>query len=254
MNMTITESDKKLLSFLVAFLLAVLFIFLVFRPLAAKNDELKREITTTKDQEVAMDMSASLAEDMAAKEQNTQEKMQQVLQRFYPMLQSQEAENMVTILMLNHNLKVQNLSVVMMEKPSELKWYQYSENATVNVPQESTEQQENTAVDAYGVYTARITCTAQGSKDDLMALVDDISMNYPAISIMATEWSVIEQPAAVQMPAIQEAESDESETAEEAENTDETEAAEEVKTESVMQTIKQTGSLTISLEIYMCEQ
>ena len=249
MNMTITESDKKLLSFLAAFLLAVLFIFFVFRPLSEKNEELKREITTTKDQEMAMDMSASLADDMVTKEQNTQDKMQKVLQRFYPMLQSQEAENMVTVLMLNHDLKVQNLSVVMSEKPSQLKWYQYSENATVAVPEENMEEMaENT--DAYGVYTARITCTAEGTKENLMALVDDISINYPAISIMATEWSVIEKPVTVQVPAPQDGQEEgENELAEE-------DAGSETNVQPVREavSVEQTGGVTISLEIYMCEQ
>ncbi len=246
MNMTITESDKKLLSFLAAFLLAVLFIFLVFRPLADKNKELKREITTTKDQEMAMDMSASLADDMAEKEQNTQEKMQKVLQRFYPMLQSQEAENMVTVLMLNHDLQVQNLSVVMSEKPSRLKWYQYSENGAVVMPEEGMSEAVGNEQE-FGVYTTRITCTAEGDKEDLMALVDDVSMNYPAISILATEWSVIEKPVTVQTPVVQKDDAKE--------QADEEEASETV-VQPVHETVKveQTGGMTITLEIYMCEQ
>ncbi len=278
MNMTITESDKKLLSFLVAFLLIVLFVFLVFRPLLAKNEELEREITTTKDQEVAMDMSASLADDMEKKELNTQARMQQVLQRFYPMLQSQEAENMITVLMLNHNLSVQNLSIMMMEKPSELRWYQYSANGSAEVWQESEETQEAQAaggMTSYGVYTARITCTAEGAKEDLMALVDDISMNYPAISIVATEWAVMEESAEAQMPVASKvnetedaANAEKTEDAETVNETEDTEAvnetkdaedeateeAEEVKPKRVVSTSEQTGSLTISLEIYMCEQ
>ncbi len=247
MNMTITESDKKLLSFLAAFLLAVLFIFLVFRPLADKNKELKREITTTKDQEMAMDMSASLADDMSEKEQNTQAKMKKVLQRFYPMLQSQEAENMVTVLMLNHNLQIQNLSVVMSEKPSQLKWYQYSENGAVVMPEESMSEAGGNE-QAFGVYTTRITCTAEGDKEDLMALVDDISMNYPAISILATEWSVIEKPVTVQTPVVQE-EDEEAQTDEDAEAS---ETVEQPVRENVK--VEQTGGMTITLEIYMCEQ
>ncbi len=244
MNMTITESDKKLLSFLTAFLLAVLFIFLVFRPLSDKNKELEREIITTKDQEMAMDMSASLADDMVTKEKNTLDRMQMVLQRFYPMLQSQEAENMVTVLMLNHALKIQNLSVVMAEKPSRLNWYQYAEGAAETVAQSSTEESTEGAWE-YGVYTARITCTAEGDREDMMALVDDISMNYPAISILGTEWSVIEKPVVTQVPVLPK----EEEAAEDAE----AEEAEQIPVQETV-TVEQTGGMTITLEIYMCEQ
>ena len=56
MNMTVTESDKKLLSFLAAFLLAIAFIFFVFRPLTEKNKALEKEISEAKQQEISIDM------------------------------------------------------------------------------------------------------------------------------------------------------------------------------------------------------
>ena len=69
MNMTITESDKRLLSFLAAVLLLLLLVFLVLRPLADKNSDLKRQITAAKDQEVVMDLGAALAEDAGTVEE-----------------------------------------------------------------------------------------------------------------------------------------------------------------------------------------
>ncbi|MGN1179940.1 MAG: hypothetical protein ACI4SD_01910 [Suilimivivens sp.] len=239
MNMTVTESDKKLLSLLAAFILGILFIFFVFIPLSEKNSKLKKEIEEAKQQEMSMDMSAALAGDMAVTEQTVREQMTQVLQRFYPLLQSQQAENMVTILMLNHRLQVQNLSITMPEKASNLKWYQYSGNADPMVPDEALNENSETAGagSGFGVYTARVTCTAEGDRDDLMALVDDISGNYPAISILSAEWSTLEVPV----------ENNVSET----ENTDENKP--ETEAEPVPATVKR-GSLTITLEIYMCEQ
>ena len=138
MNMIITESDKRLLSYLAAFLVLVLFVFGVFKPLSQKNAQLEREILTTKDQELAMDMAASLADDMVKKEENTKSKMTLVLQRFYPVLQSQEAENMMTVLMLNHNLKIQNMSVSMPDAKSDLKWYQYKEGYACCMMEDAT--------------------------------------------------------------------------------------------------------------------
>lgn len=247
MNMTVTESDRKLLSFLAAFVLAILFIFFIFKPLSEKNDRLEEEIYEAKQQEISMDMSASLAGDMAVTEQTTREQMGKVLQRFYPMLKSNEAGNMVTVLMLNHGLRIQNLAITMPEKESSLKWYQYSVNAQPDVPDEVLNEQnaESTLAPAesgFGVYTARVTCTAVGEKEKLDAFVDDISDNYPAISILAAEWSVMEQSAAETNPAAEAANS-----GEEADG----EAAEDVIAGTVTQ---KTGSLTITLEIYMCNQ
>lgn len=244
MNMTITESDKKLLSFLAAFILAILFIFFVFRPLSDKNSKLKAEISEAKLQEASMDKSASQAEDMAAAEQETRERMGQVLQRFYPMLQSQEAENMVTILVLNHNLWIENMTVAMPERENRLNWYQYSENMqSGNSDETLNESNEDDALTSaageFGIYTARIICTAEGSKEDLMALVDDISGNYPAISILATEWSILEKPVA---------------GSNQAEAVDQERDAAEAAMPTAAPVVQKVGSLTITLEIYMCNQ
>ena len=239
MNMTVTESDKKLLSFLAAFLLAIAFIFFVFRPLTEKNKALEKEISEAKQQEISIDMSASLSEDMSQTEQAVREQMTGVLQRFYPMLQSQDAGNMVTVLMLNHSLQIQNMQITMPEKASNLKWYQYSENATPMVPEEASQGEE-----AFGVCAARVSCTAEGSREDLMALVDDISENYPAISILSTEWSTIEAPATVPVTEMK--------SEDETDRDEETEDGQEKETPSTL--VKTTGSLTITLEIYMCNQ
>ena len=77
--MTITESDKRLLSFLVAVLLLLLLAFLVLRPLADKNSDLKRQITAAKDQEVVMDLGAALAEDAGTVEEETGEQLEEIL-------------------------------------------------------------------------------------------------------------------------------------------------------------------------------
>lgn len=251
MNMTITESDKKLLSFLAAFILAMLFIFCVFRPLSDKNSKLKSEISEARLQESNMEKSASQAQDMSDKEQETRERMGQVLQRFYPVLQSQEAENMVTILMLNHNLWIESMTIAIPERESSLNWYQYSsqiepEDSAQVVEEQSSEEAMAEAAAGFGVYTARVTCTAEGNKEDLMALVDDISGNYPAISILSTEWSVVEKPVlSGSQPAA---------AAEEAEDNGEGQAQEESTPPIVLPVMRKTGSLTITLEIYMCNQ
>ncbi len=258
MNLTVTESDKKLLSFLAAFILAVIFIFFIIKPLADKNSQLESEIADAKEQEVLTDMTASMAGDMSAAEQEIREKTKQILQRFYPMLKNYEAENMVTVLMLNHGLKVNSLSITMPEKESTLKWYQYSENADEPAGQESEEEQSNTLAESgFGVYTARITCTAEGTHENLMALVDDISVNYPAISILSAEWSAMEKYMAEQN-IYEEADSaieanTEAQSGEETEADEIGEIEEETTTEPVIGTEK-SGSLTITLEIYMCNQ
>lgn len=226
MNMTITENDRKLLGFLAAFLVAAAFLFLVFKPLAAKNDQLDAELKTARAEEVDIDNKAALAGDMEQKERTVTEQMKQVLARFYPVMQSQEAERMVTTLMLNHDLSIQSLTVTMPEKSAELDWYQYSQSAvSYGQPPEGEEEQN-----ALSLYAAKVTCVAEGKKEDLWGLVDDISTGYPAISISSIEWSSTERVAGNNVAASAEGEVQETPV-----------------------TVK-TDRLTIGLEIYMCNQ
>lgn len=199
MNMTITESDKRLLSFLAAVLLLLLLAFLVLRPLADKNSDLKRQITAAKDQEVVMDLGAALAEDAEKVEEETGEQLEETLKRYYQNLQSQDAEKMVTTLLLNHRMQIKNLTVTMPDTKSDLKWYQYSEKAATEIAGEEKIEGQT------GIYAVRVLGGAEGSRADMLALLTDISENYPAISIAAVEW------------------------------------------------VENTGSLTLTLEIYMCK-
>lgn len=199
MNMTITESDKRLLSFLTAVLLLLLLVFLVLRPLADKNSDLKRQITAAKDQEVVMDLGAALAGDAEKVEEETGEQLEETLKRYYQNLQSQDAEKMVTTLLLNHRMQIKNLTVTMPDTKSDLKWYQYSEKAATEIAGEEKIE------DQTGIYAVRVLGGAEGSRADMLALLTDISENYPAISIAAVEW------------------------------------------------VENTGSLTLTLEIYMCK-
>lgn len=182
MNMTITESDKRLLSFLAAVLLLLLLVFLVLRPLADKNSDLKRQITAAKDQEVVMDLGAALAEDAGTVEEETGEQLEETLKRYYQNLQSQDAEKMVTTLLLNHRMQIKNLTVTMPDTKSDLKWYQYSEKAATEIAGEEKIE------DQTGIYAVRVLGGAEGSRADMLALLTDISENYPAISIAAVEW------------------------------------------------------------------
>lgn len=268
MNMVITERDKKLLGFLAAFVIALMFFLLVFKPLADKNKQIKSELREVTEQEIEVDNKASGAQDMAAKEEQTTEQLGNVLARFYPIQQSQGAERMITTLMLNHNMSIQSLSVTMPETASVVKWYQYTEEGREEAitPSKSTDEAGN----VLPLYTARVTCVIEGSDQDLWQLVDDISEHYPAISISSAEWVTTEQPVAEsQRPVATPTPEPEPEDENDAEGIedeefdftgdDEFDLEEEeefVEPEPqailpVIQTVK-SDRLTISFEIYMC--
>lgn len=268
MNMIITERDKKLLGILAAFLIVLMFFLLVFKPLAAKNKQIKSELRAATEQEIEVDNKASGAQDMAAKEEQTKEQLGNVLARYYPMQQSQGAERMITTLMLNHNMSIQSLSVTMPETASVIKWYQYTEEGREEAitPPKSADETGN----VLSLYTARVTCVIEGSDQDLWQLVDDISDHYPAISISNAEWVTIEQPVAepprpVPTPTPEPVDESDNEdivddefelTGDEESDFEDEEEFVEPEPQVIMpvtQTVK-SDRLTISFEIYMCNQ
>lgn len=241
MNMTVTESDKKLLSFLAAFLFGVVFLFLVFRPLVENIVTQKKEIARIEEQKREQELSASLSSEMSDSEEATAQQLAKVLQRYYPTLQSYETENMVTILALNHDLKVQNLSVLMPDKKSDLKWYQYANRAGDDM--EYNEEEDEEQEEFFGIYAARVNCSVTGDETDLFSFIDDISENYPAISILSAEWATKQQMEVQSVSLAASSEEEETEDGEDAE--------EEILEQTVMKAV---GELSLTLEIYMCEQ
>lgn len=268
MNMVITERDKKLLGIMAAFLIVLMFFLLVFKPLAAKNKQIKSELRATTEQEIEVDNKAAGAQDMAAKEEQTKEQLGNVLARYYPIQQSEGAERMITTLMLNHNMSIQSLSVTMPETASVIKWYQYTDEGREEAitPPKSADETGN----ILSLYTARVTCVIEGSDQDLWQLVDDISEHYPAISISNAEWVTTEQPVAEQIRPVATPtpepvdESDDEDIGDDEfdfTGDEEFDLAEEDEFEEpepqviipVTQTVK-SDRLTISFEIYMCNQ
>lgn len=242
MKMTITESDKKLLSYLFAFLAAILFIMFVFRPLLTKSASVRRELSAARVEAKNYDKKLEDSDAMSREETEMTERSKTVLARFYPMLQSQDAEKMATILLLNHNLQIQSLQISMPEVSEKLKWYQYAVHE--GETQENSIEEEET--ENIQLYAARVTCVADGSKEDLWALVDDISANYPAISISNMEWSVTERIA-------EDGKTSTDALAEDTQEQDGDLQEDGSPSRNVPQTVK-TDRLTISLEIFMCNQ
>ena len=187
MKMSMTEGDKRLLSYLAAFLIAMAFIVFVFRPLITETTRARRELSSAMVEVKNYQKKMDSIQEMQSEEQEMTELSEKVLSRFYPTMQNQEAEKMVTILMTNHRLQIQNMNVSELEKGNDLEWYPYSENAGETT--KNGEQPDEELIENIQLYSVRVTCVADGSIEDMWKLIDDVSENYPAISITGAEWS-----------------------------------------------------------------
>lgn len=188
MNIIVSENDKKVMSILIAGLVLVLFIFGIFKPMMKQNKLLEEQAEVVKEQVAQFDAEAALVDDMLMQESTIADELEMTLARFYPAIQSQDAENMATTLLMNHRLKIQSLTVTMPEEESRLDWYQYSANGALSA--EKKEEDKEKKEKALHIYAIRVNCVAEGEAKNIWALLDDISKNYPAISILDAEWEL----------------------------------------------------------------
>lgn len=239
MNIVITQRDKKLLSYLIAFVVLIGFAFLVFKPLWDGNKQLEGEIELAKtqaDYELSQETVAATMQKTAAE---TQVQLQSSLERYYPMLQSQEIESILTQLMLYYGDQIQSLTIAMPQKAADLEWYQYADAtqaSTGEVPAEEIEQS------TFAVYAARVSCLIEGDRNNLQELVDTIAFKCPAMSITSLEWTYDDVAAPVEAESEEVAEADE-----------ENEAEVEPQSKPATITVHE-DKLSLNLEIYMCDR
>lgn len=230
MKTQMTESDKKLLSYLAAFAIGAIFLLFVVWPLISKTTALHNDVSTARVEVEKLLNKQAATEAMLEQEETAKSRMENVLARFYPMLDAQDLEKMATTLMLNHGLDVQSVAVSMPESPSELPWY-----VRTKIQEEEADNTTGNGEDMLSLYGARVTLVADGTEGALWSLVDDISENYPAISIADAQWTVTET------------------VTEGRTYTTQNEEGEEMTVTSNPVTVLG-NRLTLTLEIFMCNQ
>lgn len=222
LEMKFTERDKKLIVFLSLFLLIVGVGYFVVRPLYLKVDELQMQADDL-EMQVAQTQSylARLPQLRKVNEELKNDK-QQALQDFYPYMESQELDKMITGLTLHESLGAKNLTITIPDAPYEITPY------FLSVPQEeegeqlsdseqayedeksddtSAENAQNTdaqtdgtqtgdaqvqdAGEAQILYVAKLSIDVTGSHDQLQSYIDLLSddAKYPAIQVDSYTWN-----------------------------------------------------------------
>ena len=117
LEMKFTERDKKLIVFLSLFLLIVGIGYFVVRPLyekvgqlQAQADELEMQVEQTQNYLVRLPQLRKVNEELQGQKQDE-------LQIFYPYMESQELDRMITGLTLHESLGAKNLTITIPDEP-----------------------------------------------------------------------------------------------------------------------------------------
>ena len=213
LEMKFTERDKKLIVFLSLFLLIVGIGYFVVRPLyekvgqlQAQADELELQVEQTQNYLVRLPQLRKVNEELQGQKQDE-------LQIFYPYMESQELDKMITGLTLHESLGAKNLTITIPDEPYVITPYflsvpqpdeegqlseseqAYEDEKADNTQTEDTQATEDAqAVDDGAeqvLYAALLSVDATGSHEQLQKYIDLLSDDekYPAIQVDSYTWN-----------------------------------------------------------------
>lgn len=214
LEMKFTERDKKLIVFLSLFLLIVGIGYFVVRPLyekvgqlQAQADELELQVEQTQNYLVRLPQLRKVNEELQGQKRDE-------LQIFYPYMESQELDKMITGLTLHESLGAKNLTITIPDEPYVITPYFLSvpQPDEEGQPSESEQAYEaETSGDAAGqtdeaqtpdaqagtdgseqvLYVATLAVDATGTHEQLQAYIDLLSDDgeYPAIQVNSYTWN-----------------------------------------------------------------
>lgn len=221
MQMQMTEKDKKLIVFLAIFVIVVAGGYWGLYPIISKissiNSDIDEAMATRDMNEIKVAQVLMLEEENEEMESDIKISREQ----FFPVMTSSQVDKYITGLILDYKLTAYDLSIDMPKEEAEVEPYIYSEKAVAE-DEAATEDAENTYETVpTGIYEVSVTMRVGGDRKNIQQLIDDLSGVTGKIHLTSFSWG------------------------EERSVDFDEDGAYEVKTNVTM---------TISLNLYMCEE
>ena len=213
LEMKFTERDKKLIVFLALFLLIAGVGYFVVRPLYTRVEELKTQAEDLQWQTEQTKSYLARLPQLRKRNEELQNDKQQELQSFYPHMESQELDKMITGLTLQASLGAKSLTIAIPDEPYAITPYFLSvpqpdegeqlseseqayedEKADNTQTEDAQAAEEAQAVDDGAeqvLYAAQLSVDATGSHEQLQKYIDLLSDDekYPAIQVDSYTWN-----------------------------------------------------------------
>ncbi len=172
MKLEVTERDKRLLSFLLALLVAAACIFLGIIPLHKANMEMKNKLESVKAEvEEKHRRIAGLAQIKSVNEE-LRGKLQTVREPFYPKMESQEIDRILTEMALEYGLSIKRMEIRMPAEPFKLLPY--------GLDPEPAEDLKELA----SIFQAKVLLEVTGSREGKSVLLDKITGETKGMRIL----------------------------------------------------------------------
>ncbi|MBQ8923957.1 MAG: hypothetical protein IJ053_04095 [Lachnospiraceae bacterium] len=247
MKVEMTERDKKLLVFLSIFVIVVCIGYWGIYPVVKDIGEINTKIQEEEDLKDLNEFKVSQLPLIEGETADMEEKIAEVKETYYDIMDSSEVDKYFTNMVLDFGLYSYDLSISMPNDTTDLEPYQYSRKA-LGMPDEeyygedtssedllSLDDDEEDSEDLFedednysttGIYTVGITMKLGGTETDLIEFIDYLSGIDKKLRVVNYSWS---EERSIQYGSDSEDELGDFE-------------------------IVTNKTLTISLEIYMCEE
>lgn len=173
MTVKLTKKDEKLLIFLGCVLLFTLTFMFFIKPGMETSEELSDQIVTAELAKDEMDQKISQIPILQQTNTTQKTKWDEESSRFYDEMESQEIDRLLTQLLLDQNISIEQLTI--------------SSQPDVSILQNYRPYSTDSGDTATMVYTAILYSGASfevyGEKDKLADLVDKLSNDYPSIRV-----------------------------------------------------------------------
>lgn len=202
MKTEMTERDKKLLVFLVLFVIVVGIGYWGVYPMAKAIVDYNGQIAEEQEKKQINDLKIAELPLLEAENVRLEEDIDNAKADYYPMMTSDQVDKMFTGLALTYNLYAYDMDIHMEEDETTLEPYQYSEKATAQSEEdEYYDNGENTGYEASGmdslsdetfstgIHTVEISMRlGSDDKDNLMDFINDLSADTEKHLIRNYTW------------------------------------------------------------------
>jgi Tfp pilus assembly protein PilO len=174
MKLEVTEQDKRLLSVLLALLVAAACIFLGIKPLHKANMEMEAKLESVKSEvEEKQRKIAGLAQIKSVNEELHQ-KLQTARESFYPKMESQEIDRILTGMAMECGLSIKRMEIRMPAETFRLPAYYPEGEAGLA---EDTEEQAS-------ILQVQVLLEVTGSREGKTGLIDTITEKTKGMRIL----------------------------------------------------------------------
>lgn len=182
--MTLTERDKKLLVFLGIFIVVVGIGWLVIRPMVQNLGALDEEIALAEVEQMEREDKLGQLPLLVAQNEALNQQYEDESKVYYPLMQSQQIDELLTLRALAHNLEARQLNIKMPQSMDDvllLEPYYASAAALAVDPQDAK-------TEFHGLFAAEVTMELGGTRENLQAFLEEKLKETPKLRITSFSW------------------------------------------------------------------